>query len=128
MSIFINKILNEDLQYTPDKINEFIQQAIKISGDGEAIYQSLFEQVKTISIEEGLTNLEGINVLKEKIRNLVQILGKKEDYFQNALNVSDNESLDDAVQKITSIYFKASNLDFFIDEYINVIEKWKTKL
>jgi heterodisulfide reductase subunit B len=97
------KLLEADLSYTPEKIDEFIRQAMKALDESETAKNKYHMDIMTLTIEEVFNNKEGYEKLAEKINTHHEEVEKHYNKFYKIVEMYDFLNLPDNVRKLEKI-------------------------
>jgi hypothetical protein len=97
------KLLEANLSYTPEKIDEFVKQAMKALDESETVKNKYHMDIMALTIEEVFNNKDGYERLAQKIYNHHDEIEKHYNKFYKIVEMYDFLNLPDNVRKLEKI-------------------------
>ena len=105
------KLHEADIQYTPEKIEEFTVKARKDVEDLKKIFTSFRGKVENLTIGEMAENPEAVANWQEKLKQASKYASDKYDYYYNIVESYSYLNMPANVKELDALTDKLSNLE-----------------
>jgi len=123
-------IKEANISYTPEKIDEFIEQITKEIESAKNIFQTALNRVKGMTIDEIVENTSAAEAYRDKITNAVEALNKKHSMYFNIVDMYEVGEMPDSVNSLWKLtgelddyYSDLSKVEDVLDNIITAASK-----
>lgn len=123
-------IKEANISYSPEKIDEFVEQLTKEVESAKRIFETALEKVKGMGIGEIVDNISTAEAYREKITRAIEAIDKKHTMYFDIVNmygVSDLPSnvrqLEKLTDKLDDYRFDLSRVEDVLEAVISVADK-----
>lgn len=105
-----NKILEESISYTPEKIDQFVIEASKVLNETELLFNKYQNQILSLTVDEIFNSIDSYEKMAEKIYAEHQLIDKQHSKFYNIVDMYDFLDLPENVKKLEKINDRISDI------------------
>jgi len=112
------KLIKENIKYTPEKIEQILKGATKVSSIVEKEYMKQKEFLLSLTIGDIVNDVEKYSKVKTKLENINQEIKDKYNFYVNVLDLyeyDELESLDKIVSILDDYTIKFEELIYIVD-------------
>jgi len=113
---FANILEQMKIEYTPDKIDEFVQEGIKYIAGLKKLYEQYYNDLMTVSIGEVFQNPNSIKNILDKLEKSKDMIDKVSTKYYNAVEMYNIGEYPDNVDKLDRIYSEIDVIQYDIDQ------------
>jgi 3-keto-L-gulonate-6-phosphate decarboxylase len=116
--------LLEQIEYTPEKINEFVADASKTLDTGKKVFDLFLNRIGDLSVMSVIESPEEANQLLKKVQETKKVIENKfEKYFDitDAYGYDEFEDRPDNIEKLERLATELDSLVFDYDPLIDVL-------
>ena len=113
---------NAKIQYTPEKIDEFVSDAHKCATYLKKMYEQYYQQVLTLSVGDIMENPEPVKQILEKLKKEKVYVDKLSTKYYNAIEMYQVGEYPDNVTQLDRLYDVIDHLQSDIDNVRDIYQ------
>jgi len=115
-------IKENNISYTPEKIDTFITDIIKDINITDDIYKSVFNKISDTTLREIVENTFDADSYKDKLTKIIDTVSKKYTKYYNIIDAYEVGEEPDNVKKLSKLVDQLDNYYFDLSKMENALD------